>query len=403
MDHPLQLLVFARRYWPLTDDRQRRLTEQVVALRRCGARPVVATISHESGWPTALQYREFPIVRPALQPRGDWAFGRFSRSLGRWLRQQLPTFDAVYVDEIDNEGALFVEAAREAGRPVLLRHGGALDRDGWQRQLASRVSLRVIRRCLAADSVVAATATAGQQLLSSGLGLRNVHRIDDSLPSAVLARGPGLRCAARNALAEICGDLYAPDDAPVVLCLTRLIPNSGAMLAAAAMVRIATKLPNCRCWLVGDGPLRHEIDRQLWQSGVRHAVSLPGSFDSIEDLLQAADCLLVPTLDEGLEADLPWAIAAGLPVVAPNHPEVMAWLGKPEHATLFERRDGVGAIVTAVQHAVSERDTADARATALRSWALTHRPPGKSAEQLLRLIQEMVATSRHNAMAEVSR
>jgi len=402
MDAPLRLLVYVDRYWPLADDRQRRLTEQLVVLSRLGVRPVVVTIAQEAGWPPKLWHREIPIIRPVVHARGDWAFGRFSRALQRWLRDQVPGFDVVYIDQLGKEGALFAEAAREHRRPLIARHAAAVDRESWLRQLSSRSTARHLHGCLQANAVVAPTAIAGQQLLAAGVLSRHVRRIDDSLPVAVVARGPGVRAAARAALAEICGDLYAAADTPVVLCLTRLLPSGGAMTVADAMIQLVHRNPSIRCWLVGDGPTRNEIDRLLWQAGVRHAVSLPGTFDTTEDLLQAADCLLIPTLQEGLEADLGWAISAGLPIVAPHHAEVQAWIGEAENAMLFDPRGGIKAIVEAIEASFRDPAAAAQRAISARNWALAKRPPGRSAAQLLRLIEELTASAQSGTLAEAA-
>ncbi len=47
---------------------------------------------------------------------------------------------------------------------------------------------------------------------------------------------------------------------------------------------------------------------------------LAGSFDPLDDVLQAADCFVLPSYEEGLSLALLEAMAAGLPVVASDIP-----------------------------------------------------------------------------------
>ena len=50
--------------------------------------------------------------------------------------------------------------------------------------------------------------------------------------------------------------------------------------------------------------------------GLLGRVVLAGSFDPLDDVLQAADCFVLPSYEEGLSLALLEAMAAGLPIVA---------------------------------------------------------------------------------------
>ena len=83
---------------------------------------------------------------------------------------------------------------------------------------------------------------------------------------------------------------------------------------AAALARAE---PRIRFLLVGDGPLRHEIERDIAARGLQSSFVLTGVRDDIPRLMLAAiDVMLFPSLWEGLPMTMIESQAAGLPVVA---------------------------------------------------------------------------------------
>lgn len=65
--------------------------------------------------------------------------------------------------------------------------------------------------------------------------------------------------------------------------------------------------------LVGDGDLRNEIESQIRTLQIESAVILTGNRSDVANLLQAADCFLLPSRWEGLPVVAVEAQAAGLP------------------------------------------------------------------------------------------
>jgi glycosyltransferase involved in cell wall biosynthesis len=101
--------------------------------------------------------------------------------------------------------------------------------------------------------------------------------------------------------------LGLPAAGPVVLFVGRLVPNKGVDLALEACRR----LPGVTLVVVGDGPLGHLLAAR--PDGVRWLPAVPG--ESMPDCYRAADCLLLPSVDEGLPLAVQEAMASGLPVV----------------------------------------------------------------------------------------
>lgn len=73
---------------------------------------------------------------------------------------------------------------------------------------------------------------------------------------------------------------------------------------------------NMRLVIVGEGPLRAEIDAILRQAGIEHLAWLAGARSDIPALLKQLRCFVLPSQAEGTSCTLQEAMATGLPVVA---------------------------------------------------------------------------------------
>ena len=77
--------------------------------------------------------------------------------------------------------------------------------------------------------------------------------------------------------------------------------------------------PNAKLMLVGDGAGRAEIERKVEQLGLMDSVIFMGVRSDVNDLLQAMDVFVFPSLYEGLGNVVVEAQAAGLPCVISDY------------------------------------------------------------------------------------
>jgi glycosyltransferase involved in cell wall biosynthesis len=89
------------------------------------------------------------------------------------------------------------------------------------------------------------------------------------------------------------------------------------------LVRIAAEVmrsdPNVWLLLVGQGPLRFQIEKQILTEGITPRVVFAGARDDVPRiLLGAMDVFVFPSLYEGLPLSVMEAQAAGLPVAISN-------------------------------------------------------------------------------------
>ena len=83
-----------------------------------------------------------------------------------------------------------------------------------------------------------------------------------------------------------------------------------------AAARLRELHPDLRFLLVGDGPLRAEVEDAARRAGVDDVVRFLGSRRDVARILAASDGFVLPSLWEGLPIALLEAMAAGLPCVA---------------------------------------------------------------------------------------
>jgi glycosyltransferase involved in cell wall biosynthesis len=111
-------------------------------------------------------------------------------------------------------------------------------------------------------------------------------------------------------------ELGIPLDAPVVGTVTRLSPQKAPLDFVTAAAQVAASRPGAHFVVVGDGPLRAEVESRVAAAGLAGRFHLTGLRRDVPDLLHSFDVFALTSLWEGLPRVLIQAMAAGLPVVA---------------------------------------------------------------------------------------
>lgn len=120
--------------------------------------------------------------------------------------------------------------------------------------------------------------------------------------------------------------------APVALCPARMTPVKGHRYLLEAAARLAARGVRCEFWLAGEGPNAGAIARQIREAGLGERVRLLGTVPHRELLGiyrdGLVDCVVLPSLHEGLSVALVEAMAHGVPVVATGVGGVPELLGR---------------------------------------------------------------------------
>ena len=102
--------------------------------------------------------------------------------------------------------------------------------------------------------------------------------------------------------------------------------NHHLFLRVAA--RLCERFPALQFVLVGDGPLRHELEREADDRGLGRTVLFLGDRRDIPAVLASLDISVLPSGSESLSNVILESMAAGVPVVAIGSEETANWLRK---------------------------------------------------------------------------
>jgi glycosyltransferase involved in cell wall biosynthesis len=122
---------------------------------------------------------------------------------------------------------------------------------------------------------------------------------------------PGDRLQARTRLG-------LPGDSPVLLWVGRMVPVKSVTTLIDAVAVLRQTHPGVRLCLVGDGPLRQQLESQVIRRGLREHARFEGFVAPahLPDWYRAADVTVLPSVSEGAPNVLLESIACGTPFVA---------------------------------------------------------------------------------------
>lgn len=123
------------------------------------------------------------------------------------------------------------------------------------------------------------------------------------------------------------------------LYLGQLIPRKGIMELLRAW-RDAN-LKNATLMLVGNGHQRDEIETYIKDNSLGDTVKLTGAinYDDLGPYYKAADCFIIPTLEDNWSLVVPEAMAAGLPVACSIYNGCYPELVHPQNGWTFDPLD----------------------------------------------------------------
>lgn len=103
----------------------------------------------------------------------------------------------------------------------------------------------------------------------------------------------------------------------LVVFAGRHIPEKDPVAVVHAVAMARETIPELRATIYGDGPERPKVVDAITQHGLEHAIEAPGFVDEevIEDALERALCLVLPSRREGYGLVVVEALSKGTPVI----------------------------------------------------------------------------------------
>jgi UDP-2,3-diacylglucosamine pyrophosphatase LpxH/glycosyltransferase involved in cell wall biosynthesis len=270
----------------------------------------------------------------------------------RWLKKRP---DAIYVATESPLGRSAVKAARALGIPVATGFHTNFPEYLEQYRLgglepAAKAYLK--RFHLAADCTLAPSAEVVERLREEGF--REVHLIGRGVDSVLFS--PAKRCEALRA------EWGARVGVPVAIVVGRVAAEKNLELAMAAFERMRAAVPDLKCVVVGDGPIREKLQQRF--ESVNFAGVKTG--EELAKYYASADVLLFPSETETFGNVLLEGMASGLVTVSYDYAAAERYVNHGVNGLKVSRGDsekfieaGIDAISRPAEMRAAARRTAE--------------------------------------------
>jgi sugar transferase (PEP-CTERM/EpsH1 system associated) len=131
---------------------------------------------------------------------------------------------------------------------------------------------------------------------------------------------PALFYPRQGARPDVAPPGFIPPNGKLIGTVGRLAVVKDQPTLVRAFAQVLRKRPQwrerLRLVMVGDGPLRPQVEACLHAEAMDSFVWLPGDREDVADLLRTLDLFVLPSLGEGISNTILEAMATGLPVIA---------------------------------------------------------------------------------------
>lgn len=217
-------------------------------------------------------------------------------------------FDVIYYNTCDVVSINQLRFAKAAGVPVRIIHShssgnqmGINRRMSLRHRLSEKHSRKVLDKY--ATHLLACSQVAGEwmfdgrpfKIIKNGISLPK-YRYDEKPRKAIR-------------------DTLHIQDEKLIGVIGRVSPPKNPLFTTKVLIKVLENHEDYSAVFVGDGELRTETEEAIRAAGMQDRVRLVGAVDNVNEWMSAVDCLLMPSLFEGLPFVLIEAQAAGLPCV----------------------------------------------------------------------------------------
>ncbi len=335
---------------------------------------------HEQSDRSVTQFLGLPTVYPTyfyLPKIGRAWFGdAMWRSVQSCMQPILNDFrpDGIVSYWAHPDGEVGLRAARQIGVPSVVMVGGSdvlLITESRSRRA------KVLRVLQESDSVVTVSEGLRRRVIDMGVPAERVVTIYQGINSDHFH--PGDKATARDLL-------QLPHDRKLLLWVGRMVDVKGLDVLVAAVDQLRQREPNVLLLLVGDGPLRKsvlkEIQRRHLDQHVRWVGAKPQQ--DLPNWYRAADVFCLSSRSEGLPNVLRESLSCGCPFVSTDVGSVRE-IADPQGSDPFAELVPIGdssAMSQAIEQVLQPSYAAATQALPSRSWDQT-------AAELASLVQHL--------------
>jgi glycosyltransferase involved in cell wall biosynthesis len=383
----LRLAIVTPRFWPLVGDSDTHLLQLAESLISLGHKPTIITPRWKRSWPEQMTVGTAPLTRLRGSHRDGWSTLRWMYSLASWLRARGPDdLDGVIIGGMKHEAYVAIGAGRRTQVPTIVV--AQQDDVDWHR--TATLGPRIAARCQGASFIVAATPQLSDALKAVQFPVDRIGVVPRAVAATPLCSARS-REDGRAALVTANYDLLTTGKAYVALAVGRLDADHRFGDLVRAWRIVTARHPEARLWIAGDGPDREALYKQIGDLDQRFRAVLPGTFDCLDELLQASDVLLIPGEHSVPPMVMLQAQVCGVPVIAADKSAASADVAH-EQTGLVYRTGDVKALADCVTSLIERPGRAVAYATAARAAALLRATPQDEAQAYVQLIRRSPAT-----------
>jgi len=283
----------------------------------------VLHVDTERGWRGGERQTLWLARELARRGHGSVVAARHGEALSdRAVEVGLSVIDCSPVSEIDPRAAWRLRRAlHEHHIDVVHAHTAHAVAIAGLATLGTRVPLVVARRVDfplranagtrwkygRASAIIAISHAVARVLAASGIATDRIVVVPDGVDVTRV-----VTAASRETLAS----LGIGEDGPLIVQVAQLVGHKDPLNFVRAMARVRELVPGAHGLLVGDGPLRHAVEREIAALGLGSTVHLAGYRTDADALLAAADVVCLSSREEGMGSVLLDALAFGRPIAA---------------------------------------------------------------------------------------
>lgn len=252
-------------------------------------------------------------------------------------------------------------------------------------------------RCMReAACVVTISQAMRKALVARGVPEEKIHVVPNAVGDEFLEPAPVTGPALRRSLA-------IGDGTTVIGYVSNLSRREGHDTLIRAVARLHAAGRDVRCLIVGDGPLRDELEKLAEKQGIADRTVFTGEVDhrQVRSYYEAIDIFVVPRrADYAADYVTPLkpfeALALGRPLIMSDRPVAAEIVGNEERGLLFKTGDHSDLAGT-IARLLDDPDRRRALVDAGRTWVETERTWRKNAEAYRGIYELVLAQSPSTA------
>ena len=183
-----------------------------------------------------------------------------------------------------------------------------------------------------------------------------------------------------------------------ILTIARLVEKKGVRYGIQATAKVLEEYPDVEYTIIGDGPLRDEIETLVDTLNLRNKVTLLGwkKQEEITELMHDFDILLAPSVtsedgdQEGIPVVLMEAMAQGLPVVSTYHSGIPELVQDGESGFLVPERD-IDALAEKLKYLIKHQELWPAMGQAGRKYVEDNYDIHKLNDRLIEIYRRLLS------------